>query len=212
MPSGSVDIGGYEVLNNPAGGPIDSNPWQLAPVPGGMVLTDAGGNSLLRIGDDGAISTVATFASRPLGGPAPTERVPTGLAVGRTARITSENSRAPLSYLERHRSVSAVPEPQTCALMLAGLGAVGLFGRARRRGELRPLPPRVRSMRRRLPCRSSIRCADDRHPKIRLVLLTATDYLVPLRTARLQSANSMDRKRKSSVAAKNDVQIVATAT
>ena len=45
-------------------------------------MTDAGGNSLLRVASDGTISTVASFASRALGGPAPTEPVPTGIAVG----------------------------------------------------------------------------------------------------------------------------------
>ena len=83
---GSADVGGYEAANNPAGGPVDSNPWHLAPVADGMLVTDAGGNSLLRIAGDGSISTVATFASRALGGPGPTEPVPTGVAVGADGR------------------------------------------------------------------------------------------------------------------------------
>ena len=77
----SVDVAGYEAANNPAGGPVDSNPWRLAPVSGGTLVTDAGGNSLLRIGGDGTISTVATFETRVVGG-VPMEPVPTGLAVG----------------------------------------------------------------------------------------------------------------------------------
>ena len=79
---GSIDLGAYEALNNPAGGPRDTNPWHVAAVAGGYLVTDAGGNSLLRVAGDGTISTVATFASRALGGPAPTEPVPTGIAVG----------------------------------------------------------------------------------------------------------------------------------
>ena len=78
----SVDLGAYEALNNPAGGPLDTNPWHVAVVAGGYLVTDAGGNSLLRVASDGTISTVASFASRVLGGPAPTEPVPTGIAVG----------------------------------------------------------------------------------------------------------------------------------
>jgi sugar lactone lactonase YvrE len=78
----SIDLGAYEAANNPAGGPVDSDPWHLAKVAGGVLVTDAGGNSLLRVADDGSISTVATFASRALGGPFPTEPVPTGIAVG----------------------------------------------------------------------------------------------------------------------------------
>ena len=81
-PGGAVDIGAYEATLNPASGPIDSNPWHLASIPGATLLTDAGANALLRIAADGSVSTVATFASRPLGGPTPTEPVPTGLAVG----------------------------------------------------------------------------------------------------------------------------------
>jgi hypothetical protein len=77
----SVDVGQYEAINNPAGGPIDSNPWRLDTVPGGMLMTDAGGNSLLRIGDDGGITTLATFPSRTLG-PVTFESVTTGVAVG----------------------------------------------------------------------------------------------------------------------------------
>jgi hypothetical protein len=231
MPSGSVDIGGYEAINNPAGGPIDSNPWHLAVVPGGTLMTDAGGNSLLRIADDGTISTVTTFASRPLGGATPTEPVPTGVAVGADGfyyvaeltgapfvpgaariyriapggmqtvfatgftmitdlvfgldgslyaleydsngllnpgstgalwQVLENGSRSLISadlinptgvaigsdgafYVSNFGAssgqgqvvrISAVPEPQTYALMLAGLCAMRLFGRARRRGEL----------------------------------------------------------------------------
>jgi len=82
LPGGSVDLGAYEAANNPAGGPIDSDPWHVAAIAGGYLVTDAGGNSLLRVGNDGTISTVASFASRALGGPFPTEPVPTGVAVG----------------------------------------------------------------------------------------------------------------------------------
>jgi len=37
-------------VNNPAGGPVDSDPWHAAALPGGAFLvSDAGGNSLLRV-------------------------------------------------------------------------------------------------------------------------------------------------------------------
>ena len=78
----SIDLGAYEALNNPAGGPLDTNPWDVAAVPGGYLVTDAGGNSLLRVAADGTLSTVASFQARALGGPGPTEPVPTGIAVG----------------------------------------------------------------------------------------------------------------------------------
>jgi hypothetical protein len=70
-------------------------PGTLALIPGGTLLTDAGGNSLLRIADDGTISTVATFCVTPArrvyanrtGSNWPWRWARTGL-------ITSENSRA----------------------------------------------------------------------------------------------------------------------
>jgi hypothetical protein len=80
--STSVDLGAYEAANNPAGGPLDSDPWHVARLSDVTLVTEAGGNSLLRVADDGSISTVASFASRALGGPFPTEPVPTGIAVG----------------------------------------------------------------------------------------------------------------------------------
>ena len=78
----SIDVGAYEALNNPAGGPLDTNPWHVAAVAGGYLVTDAGGNSLLRVATDGTLSTVASFQARALGGPGSTEPVPTGIAVG----------------------------------------------------------------------------------------------------------------------------------
>lgn len=77
------DVGAHEAANNPAGGPFDTNPWRVVPLAGGgALLTDAGANALLRLQGDGSIQTLATFPSRALGGPAPTEAAPTGLAVG----------------------------------------------------------------------------------------------------------------------------------
>ena len=74
-----VDVTAYEASANPAGGIIDSNPFGVVAEPGGRVVTDAGGNSLLRIAPNGAITTIATFPSRPARN---TDAVPTGLAVG----------------------------------------------------------------------------------------------------------------------------------
>ena len=79
---GSYDVGGYEATENPAGGPIDSNPWRAVAHDGGLLVTDAGGNSLLNIAADGTISTITTFPGRDVGGGFPSDAVPTGLAVG----------------------------------------------------------------------------------------------------------------------------------
>jgi sugar lactone lactonase YvrE len=75
-----ADIASYEFANNPDRGVPDSNPYGLLARPGRRVLTDAGGNSLLRVADDGDISTLATFPSRAQG--RKTDAVPTCVAVG----------------------------------------------------------------------------------------------------------------------------------
>ena len=73
-----TDISAYEAANNPAGGPLDSNPFHLAALPtGGLLVTDAGGNDLFKVLANGAMSLLAVFPNAP-GTP---ERVPTGIAV-----------------------------------------------------------------------------------------------------------------------------------
>jgi glucose/arabinose dehydrogenase len=78
-----ADVSAYEAANNPAGGPLDSNPYHGAALADGLLVTDAGANSLLKVGLDGSVSLVASFPSRFIGPPAPSsEPVPTGVAVG----------------------------------------------------------------------------------------------------------------------------------
>ena len=60
-----VDVAAYEVAANPDGRQIDSNPYGLLALPGHRLVTDAGGNSLLDIGANGGISTIATFPRVP---------------------------------------------------------------------------------------------------------------------------------------------------
>jgi hypothetical protein len=75
-----ADVAGYERAHNPAGGLPDANPFGLLALPdGGWLVADAGGNDLLRVGADYAISTVAIFPSRPQ---RPTDSVPTAAAQG----------------------------------------------------------------------------------------------------------------------------------
>jgi len=78
-----VDLAGYELSANPDGMQVDSNPFGLLALPGHRLITDAGGNSLLDVAANGAISTVATFPKIP-GGPAGSMRdaVPTDVVVG----------------------------------------------------------------------------------------------------------------------------------
>lgn len=70
------DIGGFEARSNPDGGPPDTNPNSLTTSGRRTVVVDAGGNSLLAVGRDGSISTLAVFPDK-----AP---VPNPMAPGRT--------------------------------------------------------------------------------------------------------------------------------
>lgn len=87
------DIAAYESENNPDGGPVDSNPYSLAPAAdGGYVVSDAGMNALLHVSADGEISTLAVFEPQmvdappflemPEGSQIPMESVPTGVVLG----------------------------------------------------------------------------------------------------------------------------------
>lgn len=73
-----VDVSGYEAADNPAGGPVDSNPYGLFCGQGGPLVTDAGGNSLFRVAN-GALSLLGVFPSRPSRA---TDAVPTTVTVG----------------------------------------------------------------------------------------------------------------------------------
>lgn len=95
----ATDIAAYEAENNPDGrlnpdgAPFfDSNPYGLLALPGGHLVTEAGGNALLRVDPNGDISLLAIFHSR---GSIPrrpsfatsqfdqfTDAVPTSVAVG----------------------------------------------------------------------------------------------------------------------------------
>ena len=58
-----ADVSEFEGSSNPAGGPVDSNPFGLLNEAGTQFVTDAGGNSLLQVRSNGDVSLVATFPS-----------------------------------------------------------------------------------------------------------------------------------------------------
>jgi hypothetical protein len=60
-----TDISAIEQLHNPAGGPLDSNPYGLLAEPAGRFVTDAGGNDLLHVAANGEVSLVTTFPMLP---------------------------------------------------------------------------------------------------------------------------------------------------
>jgi len=78
-----ADILQHEVDENPAGGPVDSNPFGVLAEPGGRLVVDAGANALLRVAANGKVETLAVFP--PLTNPIPfgprmIESVPTAVA------------------------------------------------------------------------------------------------------------------------------------
>jgi hypothetical protein len=85
-----ADIAAYEKANNPDGGEVDSNPQSVVASPGGMAVSDAGGNTLLGVKANGTVKTLAVFPDRltlappflglPPGTEIPFQAVPTGVA------------------------------------------------------------------------------------------------------------------------------------
>jgi hypothetical protein len=59
-----ADVATYEFDHNPDGADVNGNPYSVAWSPLGLVATDAGGNSLLRVGADGRVTTITTFPSQ----------------------------------------------------------------------------------------------------------------------------------------------------
>lgn len=78
-----ADVSAVETAQNPAGGPLDSNPYHMTAIGNELLVTDAGSNTLLKVAEDGTVSLVATFPSRFIGPPVPfSDSVETGVAVG----------------------------------------------------------------------------------------------------------------------------------
>src|SRR5688500_12701469 len=75
-----ADRAQYEEDHNPDGGIVDSNVYGLLAGASARIVTDAGGNSIIRIGANGGMSTLATLPSRSSG--RPTDAVPTAIVKG----------------------------------------------------------------------------------------------------------------------------------
>lgn len=60
-----ADIVDYEGTYNPAGGPVDANPFGILPEGNGVWVVDAGGNSLLRVSKQGEVGFVTSFPTTP---------------------------------------------------------------------------------------------------------------------------------------------------
>jgi hypothetical protein len=84
-----ADIALHEEFENPDGTDLDTNPYGIAWDGEDLIVADAGGNSVLRVGLDGSVETVAVIEPRMVPAPPfipadqiPMESVPTNVAVG----------------------------------------------------------------------------------------------------------------------------------
>lgn len=73
------DVTAYERDVNPAGPPLDSNPYGVLALPSVRIVADAGANAVLSIVSSGLVNTLAVFPSRPNRA---TDSVPTAIAIG----------------------------------------------------------------------------------------------------------------------------------
>ncbi|MBA3428643.1 MAG: ScyD/ScyE family protein, partial [Actinobacteria bacterium] len=79
-----ADLAAYEEATNPAGGPIDSNPYGLLALSRQQIVADAGANAVFSVAG-GAVSTLAVIPARPNPtpiGPPFIDSVPTATAIG----------------------------------------------------------------------------------------------------------------------------------
>lgn len=123
-----ADPGTHEQLANPAGGPLDSNPYGVLAEAGVQYMTDAGGNSLLKV-VNGVVSTVATFPATPIAPgafPGPfvsSEAVPTEVTRGPDGALyVSTLSGVP--FLPGAARIYRVVEGQAPTVFAAGLTQV----------------------------------------------------------------------------------------
>ena len=121
-----ADIRDNEGRHNPDGGIDESNPFGILALPGEELLTDAGGNALLRVEANGSISTVATFPSRVNG--RTTDAVPTDVAVGPDgAYYVSELTGVPFAT-NAARIYRVVPGGTPTVYLTNFTTAIDLFG------------------------------------------------------------------------------------
>lgn len=74
------DVSAHEAAFNPAGGPIDSNPYGVLAQAGRAIVADAGANALIEVLANGQVRTLAVPS--PLTVPFPRDAVPTSVAEG----------------------------------------------------------------------------------------------------------------------------------
>jgi hypothetical protein len=122
-----ADLSAVEASRNPAGGPVDSNPYGILAEAGDRYVTDAGGNDLLRLSADGSLSVVATFSS--VAAPPPfltAEPVPTAVERGPDGALyVSELTGVP--FTDGAAGIYRIGADGTPSLVAAGLKTVTDF-------------------------------------------------------------------------------------
>jgi sugar lactone lactonase YvrE len=74
-----ADVAAHEANNNPAGGPVDSNPYGVLAQPGRRIVADAGANALIEVLTNGRMRTLAVL---PKVQPMARDSVPTSVTEG----------------------------------------------------------------------------------------------------------------------------------
>ncbi len=80
-----ADLLAYEAANDPNNDGVESDPYGLLRLKGRTIVTDAAANDLLRVTDDGHVSTIATFRNRTVAtgnGKVSMDAVPTSVVRG----------------------------------------------------------------------------------------------------------------------------------
>jgi glucose/arabinose dehydrogenase len=115
-----ADVSQVELQSNPAGGPLDTNPYGVLAEPGVHFATDAGGNDLLRVEANGSVNAIATFPSRPA---RTTDAVPTAVVRGPDGALyVSELTGAP--FADGTAQIYRVVEGLAPTVFLAGFKTI----------------------------------------------------------------------------------------
>jgi hypothetical protein len=120
-----ADLAAYEGSVNPAGGPIDSNPYGVLALPRWRVVAEAGGNAVLSVSGRSP-SPLAVFPARanptPIGPPF-VDSVPTGIAVGPDGALyVSELTGVP--FLTGFARIHRIDPDGTTSVYASGLTTV----------------------------------------------------------------------------------------
>lgn len=143
-----ADVAAHESAFNPAGGPIDSNPYGLVAQPGRVVVADAGANALIEVLANGQTQTLAVPA--PLMVPFPRDSVPTSVTEGPDGALYSglltgfpffQGSASVLRVESDGSSISTHAAGYTAVVDVAFDRGGALYVLETARGQTPPFPP-----------------------------------------------------------------------